>query len=554
MEVGIAGLGFVGSWGADLDILINANPAESWQKVTVDRIAIDAGKGILTDSGTDNGDAWAKAESTTITLGRQAFGRVSLYWCQTEQGLWFATRLRWLLPLVKWEIDPIAVYSYACFSYVTTPLTPIKSIHAIAAGEIQTWEQGQIDPTKRPCLTLSHWQEQETLLNDEATAIKELRTLLELVVFNQVSDLKNETVGVLLSGGLDSAIVAALLSRSGLKVRAYTLDFGKYGISEVPYAEQVANYLKIPLIKIDCSPHKVKRSLLEVAKALDLPFGDGVSVPFWLLYQTALQDCDLLFNGEGGDQLFGGWTNKPLIAASLYQTSPSTFAEQYLQTFHRLWGYGERVFSSIFWQMVKDWQPVDSLESALDGSGSLLSRLRRATLMLKGAQNIHPRATNMALDLGLRLRSPFCDEDLAQWTFGVDSSLFLQGACEKYIMKRAVEPWLPAEIVWRPKRGMGVPLTQWCLEPLWHDLGKWLNPGLLETEGIWRSDLASSIVFGQLSGNLRKRRIGEILWLLLQWQFWQSQMGVPIKDYSWGHPFHLPYWFWERTNLHRECL
>ena len=62
MEVGIAGLGFVGSWGADLDILINANPDESWQKVTIDRIAIDAGKGILTDSGTDNGDAWAKAE------------------------------------------------------------------------------------------------------------------------------------------------------------------------------------------------------------------------------------------------------------------------------------------------------------------------------------------------------------------------------------------------------------------------------------------------------------------------------------------------------------
>jgi asparagine synthase (glutamine-hydrolysing) len=70
---------------------------------------------------------------------------------------------------------------------------------------------------------------------------------------------------------------------------------------------------------------------------------------------------------------------------------------------------------------------------------------------------IHPRATNLAFAHGLKVRSPFCDLPLAEWTFQLSGELCLRGACEKYILKRAVEAWLPPEIVWREKRGMGFP-------------------------------------------------------------------------------------------------
>ncbi len=546
MGVAIAPQGWVGAWGAEVTSLLRHHPQVAWQPWPEERLAWDVGRGPVASGG----DAWVETTATTLVLGRHPFGRLTLYWCRQGGAIWFATRWRWLLPLVaKPTLDPVAAYGYACFSYVPTPLTPYQEIRAIEAGWEYRWQDGEpLEPTPSPLL--AQWHEAATQEEDEAAAVAALRSRLIAAVAQQTRDLSGQTVGVLLSGGLDSATVAALLVQQYPKVRAYTLDFGPEVPSEVPYAERVAQHLQIPLTTVDGSPRRVKGALRATAQALDLPFGDGVCVPFWLLYQTAQAECEVLFNGEGGDQLFAGWTNKPLIATRLHSWQPRDFTEQYLQTFHRLFGYGERAFQPAFWQQVRQWHPGDSLQPALTGRGSLLARLRRATLMLKGAQNIHPRAVNMALALGLKLRSPFCDEDLARWTFAVHPNLFLQGACEKYILKRAVEPWLPAEIVWREKRGMGVPLTPWCLGPLWSDLGRWLNPHRLAQEGIWQPDLPARVAFGEVGSALRRRRIGEILWLLGAWQSWRSTV-VPLPPaVSWHHPFWLPYGFWRRTGWH----
>ena len=284
---------------------------------------------------------------------------------------------------------------------------------------------------------------------------------------------------------------------------------------------------------------------------MDLPFGDGVTVPLFLLHQAASRDTDLIFNGEGGDQLFAGWTNKPLIAASVYQgehpDKNKSFEHHYLRTFHRLWGYERQIFQPAVYAQIQHLLPQNWLYPALDSTStsSLLHRLRRASLMLKGAQNIQPRATNLAFAHGLQVRSPFCDLPLAEWTFQLSGELFLQGACEKYILKRAVESWLPPEIVWRKKRGMGVPLTSWCLQEWWRSLGFWLNPGILEAEGRWQPHIAASVAFGDLGGKIQGRRIGEILWLLIVWQLWRTHvLGESEGNPSWNHPFWLPYSFW----------
>ena len=444
-----------------------------------------------------------------------------------------------------------ALYGYSCFSYVPTPLTPVQGIQSLAAGTEQTWAidgEGQLlCPTHR---SLVNWRESKTQLEDEPTAIAQLQALLKAAVQRQISDLEDEPVGVLLSGGLDSSLVAALLVKAGVRVRAYTLDFGPSSRPEWPYAEQVAQALGIPLVKVEASPRRIRKALSATVRALDLPFGDGVTVPLYLLNQAASQEVGIIFNGEGGDQLFAGWTNKPLIAASLYQFDHPDGGEildqQYLRTFHKLWGHEAQVFQPAMLSEIQALNPQDWLYPALDPTAAhgLLHRLRRATLMLKGAQNIHPRATNLALAQGLKVRSPFCDPELAQWTFGLAGSLCLKGACEKYILKRAVEPWLPAEIVWRAKRGMGVPLTFWCLNEWWRDLGQWLNPGVLATQGNWQSDLALVTALGDLSGTIQGRRIGEILWLLVMWQQWRSQVIGESSDHLWQHPFWLPPQVW----------
>jgi asparagine synthase (glutamine-hydrolysing) len=283
---------------------------------------------------------------------------------------------------------------------------------------------------------------------------------------------------------------------------------------------------------------------------LDLPFGDGVTVPLYLLNQAAAADTSVIFNGENGDQLFAGWTNKPLIAAGLYQTAVPTaangFNQQYLQTFHRLWGYEAQVFTAMARSQIAPLNPADWLQGALgQASEPLLHRLRRATLMLKGAQNIQPRATQIAHAHRLQVRSPFCDPDLTRWTFSLSSDLYLRGTCEKYILKQAVAPWLPPEIVWRQKRGMGVPLTYWCYHDLWSDLGRWLNPARLRREGLWQARLPAYIAAGQLGG-IQGRRVGELLWLLVMWQQWrQAVLGEAPPSRTWDHPFWLPPELWQ---------
>lgn len=495
----------------------------------------------------DQADIWLQITEQKLQLGRQAFGRVPLYWLQIEQVIWFASRLQLLLPLITAKVSIPALYGYSCLSYVPTPLTPVEQIAALPAGTEQIWtgEGGILSLSSHSC---QEWSEASSGINDQQEATRQLQTLLKAAVERQIADIGNETVGVFLSGGLDSSIVAALLVQAGVKVRAYSLDFGGLGISEYPYAEQVANWLKIPLVKVEATPRQLQPALIPTIQALDLPFGDGVTVPLFLLNQAASRDTSIIFNGEGGDQLFAGWTNKPLIAASIYQSEHpegNSFEAQYLNTFHRLLGYEAQVFQKGVYEEIQQLNPQDWLYPALDDRSSLLHRLRRASLMLKGAQNIHPRATNLAFAHGLRVRSPFCDLPLTNWTFGLSGELLLQGACEKYILKRAAESWLPAEIVWRQKRGMGVPLTSWCLNQWWKKLGIWLNPAILQAEGRWQPDLATRIALGELGGKIQGRRIGEILWLLIVWQLWRVEvLGDATVPPDWRYDFLLPHQFW----------
>ncbi len=496
----------------------------------------------------DSPDAWVKVESDRLILGRDPFGRVPLYWTQVEQAIWFSSQFQQLLPMVKSpQVSIPALYGYSCFSYVPTPLSPVENIFAIPAGTELIFQGNPLKYTSR---RLQEWREAPALIRDENLAVSQLQILLKNAIERQISELPDEPVGVLLSGGIDSSVVAALLVQAGIKVRAYALDFGNDGYSELPYAEIVARYLDIPLVKVAATPKELKRAIASTAQALDIPFGDAVTTPLYLLNQAASQETSVIFNGENGDQLFAGWTNKPLIAAGIYNEVKGIedFNQQYLKTFGRLYGYEAQIFSDRIYKEVQTLNPQSWIEDALDPSfcPSFFQRLRRATLMLKGAQNIQPRATNLSFACGLWVRSPFCDLPLTESTFQLSGELCLQGACEKYILKRAVESWLPPEIVWREKRGMGVPLKIWYFDRLWSEIGQWLNPGVLRDEARWQPHIAANIIAGKLGESLQTRYIGNVMWMLIMWQAWRrSVLGEKANRQSLDHPFWLPPQAWK---------
>lgn len=493
-------------------------------------------------------DAWFKADGGGLTLGRDVFGRATIFWTRTDDAVWFSTRLGLLLSVVGGaRVSVAGFYAYGCYSYVPAPLTPVENIYAVPAGAETVWSAAtpEAPPQTR---TLYEWREAATQTIDEREAAGSLRSLLEESIAEQLGRSEGEPVGVFLSGGLDSAVTAAMLVRAGARVRAYTLDFGEEYFSEVPYAELVAGALRIPLTKIPVTADGVRGSLDSTAARLDGLYGDGVTVPLALLCEHARKEVSVVFNGEGGDQLFAGWTNKPLIAASLYghaadpNPSPATpageetFAARYMRTFHRLHGQEAGVYTDEVRREVAELDALAPLARALDPAYTrgLLHRLRRANLMLKGADNIQPRAASLGLSYGLDVRTPFCSRRLAEWTFGVDGELWLRGGCEKYLLKRAVEDLLPAEVVWREKRGMGVPLTPWLNGRLRRWSRRRLSPRSLAREGLWQADAARRIIDGELSGQVQGRRIGETLWLMLMWRAWREAVlragALPAHD------------------------
>jgi len=508
-------------------------------------------------------DAWAQVEAGQLRLGRDPFGRVPLYWMRSQETIWFSTQMQLLLPLIDSpQVSPIALHSYACFSYVPTPLTAIEQIASVAAGTEMIWEIPDAKAMPKVQSLQSAWQEAPQLLRSEDKAIAQLQMLLQQAIDRQVADLPiDEPVGVLLSGGIDSSLVTALLVKAGLQVRAYALDFGVESYSELPYAQQVADFLQIPLIRVAATGDAILRAIGPTAKALDIPYGDGTTAPLFLLKQAAAQDVRVVFNGENGDQLFAGWTNKPLIANGVYSAEhpagKETFEQQYLRTFQRFYGYEKLIFSPEMLDRIQAHDLSVYLQDAIgvETCPSLLARLRRASLMLKGAQNIQPRATALGFACGLWVRSPFCDPDLTDWTFQLPGELLLQGACEKYILKKAAERWLPPEIVWREKRGMGVPLKVWYYREFWGAIGDRLNPNVLRSENCWQPHLADAMLSGQLGVAMRDRYIGNNLWLLLMWQAWRTEVlgEIPVKR-SLDHVFWLPPEIGQRIWKYRRRL
>lgn len=448
-------------------------------------------------------------------------------------------------------LDGHALHGVLCLSHVPTPWTLDPRVKQIPAGcelvmgaeerggggvEVRRWHR---------------WEEASGLVEDEGEAQRTLGELLrEAVVRTLEEDFVGglgkvgevREVGVALSGGLDSSLVAALLVEAGCRVRLFTLDFGEPYNEELVYARQVAAHLGCGLRVVRAKGRDIDRALEGAAAALSQPFGDGVVVPWYLLASAMrAEGIDVMWTGEFGDQVFGGWANKPMIAALLYDQDgeqEEARLRTYLGTYHRFLDQAGMLYSP-------DAKRILEAQGVLGGEAAwvrwalqaprlphLLHRLRAANFWLKGAQNIAPRVAQIGRALGMRVRSPLMDGALAAWSFGLEPGLLLRGACEKYLLKRAAAPLLPDAVVWREKRGMGAPLTAWCRSPgwLWWRLRRMLSGRNIRSGGLFSWPYVKALRRAEpwTFDPQRTRRLGERLWLLLMLSTWARVHNTPL--------------------------
>ncbi|KIG19562.1 Asparagine synthetase [Enhygromyxa salina] len=463
-----------------------------------------------------------------LTIICDPFGLRSIYWVEHRGVVYFASELKQLLaiPTLPVQIDPQAIHSYLTFSFVAGDRMPVQGVRRVSPGRISELQRGAW--TERPYLRLV--EALDPALEDDAAATAAVEALSQAAVKGRLPSCSN--VGLYLSGGLDSSAIGRWLYELNVPVRAYTLDFGEHSV-ERDEAALVAKSLGLPLSFVDASPDAVAPILSDLAWRMDLPFGDGVTGPHYLLARAASGDgITAVFNGEGGDQLFGGWTNKPMIAAEVYTPTPSarTRARAYLGAYHRFYRLEDDLYTQEFAATIHAPAGTDEpderlalLERELDRPGltTFMGRLRNTDIAIKGFDNIMPRAERIAGSFGLDVRSPLFDRALTEHSFTLHPRHKLQGVCEKAVLKRAMSGRLPSEIVWRQKSGMCVPTTDWVLGPL-HELAReLLGPNAVARRGLFRPAYIARLRAGRdLSHELRPRRIGEKLWALLMLELW----------------------------------
>jgi asparagine synthase (glutamine-hydrolysing) len=278
---------------------------------------------------------------------------------------------------------------------------------------------------------------------------------------------------------------------------------------------------------VDAGPARILEAMQLATQAMVAPYGDAVCVPWFLIGKAAADaNCDALFSGEGGDQVFGGWANKPMITELALTGAP--IESIYARTFHRFLDElpellnlsatgADKPFDVYAW--IRDCLPEIS-------HASVLQTLRHLNFATKGGGTILPRFTETIETHQIDAHAPFFDTDLVATAMGMPDSAILDGPVDKVILRTLVAEMTSEKIAMLPKRGMGVPSTYWTTDDhvLSVDVKKTLSRKNKNRDSRIRQENIDKLMSGIVDApdSYRRRRVGERIWTLYQWEIFRE--------------------------------
>ncbi|MET9555190.1 asparagine synthase C-terminal domain-containing protein [Streptomyces sp. NPDC006645] len=488
--------------------------------------------------------ALAIAEGEELVLVRDHMGARTIFHAHAGTGegaAWAAsTSLRALQrwPALDTGLHLPAVRSFLTFAYLPGRETLLRGIHEVLPGRCvrlradgSTAEETYAKKTyaEEMYAEETYWEPVEAV--DERPAsehAQELRELLESATARRLP--AAEPVGVLLSGGVDSSLVTALAAKlHDQAVRSYSISFGGDAPNELAYSGLVAAHCHTEHRVLTVPGEAVAARLPETVALLDSPVGDPLTVPNLMLAEAVAADgMSVVLNGEGGDPVFGGPKNLPMLIHELHrdEAGVDSRARAYVDSYRKCHGDLPVLLTPDVLAELADAPPVTDLLAPYLAQGrmtSLLNQLLHTNLRTKGAHHILTKVERITASQGLEGRAPLFDRAVVDHAFRVPPRLKLAGTSEKWILKEAVRDLLPPTIVDRPKSGMRVPVQQWLdgpLRELGHDL---LIGSSARARGLFREDTIRSWL--RREGTLLPRQGGK-LWLVLTLELWLRSFEV----------------------------
>jgi asparagine synthase (glutamine-hydrolysing) len=448
--------------------------------------------------------------SQKLWLVRDRVGGRTLYYTTVGSSCWIAPRLRILRPHHSADLDLVALRDYLSCAFVPGERTLWQQVRELRPGTVLQLPDGQPEP---------YWQPQEQITHPQQSLSwhsQQLRSRLDQVVQDYLPT--NESVGVYLSGGLDSSCITALAAKfHSHPVHTYSIHFGADCPNELEFSNLVAHHCHTQHHILEITPEQMWQQLPITMAQLDDPIGDPLTVPNYLLAQLAKETVKVILNGEGGDPCFGGPKNQPMLLKQLYgspDNNPNLVAA-YLNSFKKCAPDLPRLFQPEIWDAVKAVPSV--FETDLFSSAQYLNRLMGLNIKFKGADHILTKVNNLTCSAGLDGRSPLFDQRIVQMAMEMPPEYKLAGNQEKAVLKQAVADILPVAIIQRQKSGMMVPVQFW-FRYYWQRQTKVL---LLSKKSAISPYLNKSLIrdWIEYRGDTWMR-YGVKLWLLVSLEYW----------------------------------
>ncbi|MDQ1637744.1 MAG: hypothetical protein QOF62_1083 [Pyrinomonadaceae bacterium] len=491
------------------------------------------------------------ARKRELFIARDRVGKKPLYYTITTSGtLIFGSELKSLRehPEFRREISVEALDSYLTFGYVPDPLTIFRDVHKLPPGHHLTFKDGRARVEQY--WDFPYENEQENPARNEDECLEELRELLdESVRLRMEADVP---LGAFLSGGIDSSTVVGLMARHATQpVKTFSIGFHEDSHSELKYARIAAQRFGTDHHEFIVTPD-ICEIVDELVWHFDEPFADSSAIPTYMVSKLARQHVTVALSGDGGDEVFAGYTRYALDRKrSAFAHLPRLVRQGVMQPLgrnlpHGAWGrnYLHNVALDPLDRYIED----ISIFTRLNKPALYTGDFRRQLATSEAAQRFrvyaaHSRADDpldpllyldsktylpgdiltkvdrMSMAASLEVRVPLLDHKLIEFVCTrIPASMKMKGLETKHIFKRAVRNLVPAEILNRPKQGFGIPIDRWINE----QLRERVRGTLTEPRTMQRGYIEPRYVNLLLDENQRGRRdhAGE-LWALFMLELWQ---------------------------------
>ena len=483
------------------------------------------------------------ARRRRLVLARDRYGIKPLYYRQVGDELRFASELR---ALPRGEIDLDALEAFLAFNSIPAPYSIFRNVRKLPAGHVLIWENGEVSLERyaRP----GPAAEGALRDGDEAELVEELRTRLRDSVRAHL--LADVPVGVLLSGGVDSAALAALAAQETPEpVHTFTIGFAERSFDERADARLVAERYGTEHHELLVRPEP-ELLLRALADAFDEPFADSSALPTYLVSQLAADHVKVALSGEGGDELFGGYYTyaadlfadrvaplarvvRPLVEALPASTRKASLdykAKRFVRAAHlppleRHHGWKEIFSAEARAELTgrrAEFDPVDVYRAryAETTTAPQLARLQDVDFGVYLVDDLLVKTDRASMAHSLEARVPFLDPMVTNLAFALPTRLKVRGLAKKVLLRKAVEPLLPTEVVHGRKRGFSIPAAAWLRGGLGPFARETLSPENLQRQGFFQPAPVTRLIDEHVAG---REDWSRQLWGLLAFTLWYER-------------------------------